>query len=119
MEIKEIKKLLNEIKRVLNTQNEQKKRGLNDYNILTSILKQSDEVRLHSRFLYSMLDPNGAHYQDTLFLQYFMELALGHKEGSYSNYRVEKEADNIDLLITDGKKYFIIENKIYAPDQPR
>ena len=54
-------------------QQKQKERGLNDYNLLTTVLNEYDEVRLHSRVIGSLLDINGLHYQKELFLEKFME----------------------------------------------
>ena len=55
----EYDKLFQEIDYARRIQNKQKSRGLNDYNIFTSLLKANDEVRLHSRFIYSLLNPEG------------------------------------------------------------
>jgi len=113
---KKYEKFIEEIKKFKYKQTKQKQRGLNDYNILTTVLKPHDEVRLHSRMIGSFLDINGNHYQDSLFLEKFIEV-IGLK-----NYKVEKskiylEYENIDLYLTDGNKHIIIENKVYAEDQ--
>ena len=50
----------------------QKRRGLNDFNLFTTLLNKGDEVRLHSRFIASLLNPKGLHYQDSLFLEIFL-----------------------------------------------
>jgi len=94
---------------------EQKKRGLNDYNPLLEVLKASDEVRLHSRMLGSLLNSNGKHYQNDLFLKKFIKIL--DIEFDSQNAILKKEYENIDLYITDGNKHIIIENKIYADDQ--
>ncbi|MEP1551681.1 MAG: PD-(D/E)XK nuclease family protein [Paraglaciecola sp.] len=110
-------KKLNEFK---HKQNEQKKRGLNNYNILTAVLNEHDEVRLHSNMLFSFLDPKGEHFQDTLFLDKFIDVIKAESLGfevNIQNCSVYKEYRNIDLYITDGDKHIIIENKIYASDQ--
>lgn len=97
--------------------NAQKLRGNNDLNIFTSILDQSDEVRLHSRFLYSLLNPSGKHYQGTLFLDLFLtSIGLQSFGLDIEKTNIFKEYKNIDLYITDGNKHVIIENKIYAHD---
>ena len=44
----------------------------NDYNPLLVIRSQSDEVRLHSRIIHSLLDTRGSHYQGSLFLEPFL-----------------------------------------------
>lgn len=99
-------------------QTEQKQRGLNDYNLFTTLLKKTDEVRLHSRFIASLLDPKGLHYQDSLFLEIFLSL---YKPANFNfnskSASVFREYENIDLYLTDGNNHIIIENKIYAGDQ--
>lgn len=99
-------------------QEKQKMRGLNDYNLFTSLLDVSDEVRLHTRFIYSLLNPEGSHYQGNLFLRKFISAAGIESFGlDTENAKVLKEHMYIDLYITDGYKHIIIENKIYAGDQ--
>ena len=94
-----------------------KKQGINDYNILTSVLSEHDEVRLHSRMIASFLDSQGYHYQDSLFFDLFMEtLGLADFGMDSANLEIITEYNNIDIYITDGARYIIIENKIYASD---
>lgn len=99
--------------------NESKKRGNNDYNPLKAVQNPYNEVNMHSGFIYSLLDTNGEHYQDDLFLSLFLEV-LGLKEwfGSTTNAQVRKESNYIDLYIFNDTKHIIIENKINAGDQP-
>ncbi len=99
---------------------EEKKRGINDANTFTTLLFKSDEVRLHSRFLRFLLDPQGNHYQEDLFLRLFLK-CVGLSDFGLNTARcdVEKEYENIDLYITDGNKHIILENKIWAPDQEK
>lgn len=99
--------------------NESKKRGNNDYNPLKAVRNPYNEVNMHSGFIYSLLDTNGEHYQDDLFLSLFLEV-LGLKEwfGSTTNAQVRKEFQYIDLYIFNDTKHIIIENKINADDQP-
>lgn len=99
--------------------NESKKRGNNDYNPLKAVQNPYNEVNMHSGFIYSLLDTNGEHYQDDLFLSLFLEV-LGLKEwfGSTINAQVRKESNYIDLYIFNDTRHIIIENKINADDQP-
>lgn len=99
--------------------NESKKRGNNDYNPLKAVQNPYNEVNMHSGFIYSLLDTNGEHYQDDLFLSLFLEV-LGLKEwfGSTTNAQVRKESNYIDLYAFNDTKHIIIENKINAGDQP-
>jgi len=72
--LEEYEKFFEKIEIFKKEQNRQKQRGLNNYNILKSVLKISDEVRLHSRMIFSFLDINGDHYQSNLFLDKFLEV---------------------------------------------
>uniref|UniRef100_UPI0026308851 PDDEXK-like family protein n=1 Tax=uncultured Campylobacter sp. TaxID=218934 RepID=UPI0026308851 len=90
----------------------------NDYNLFLALFDASDEVRLHSRFICSLLDPNSPHYQKELFLELFIK-ACGLEDFGLNSQiaKVYKEYENIDIYITDGTKHIILENKIYAGDQ--
>ena len=90
-----------------------------DYNIFTLFHDFSDEVNLHSNFIASLLDPNGDHYKGDLFLKLFLE-TCGIDDFSIDTSRatVFKEFKHIDIYISDGKKHIILENKVYAKDQP-
>lgn len=110
----EFSKALNNYKNYIKLR---KKRGLHDYNIFTALLKENDEVRLHSRFLYSLLNTEGRHCQDDLFLQLFLK-NIGEQDWiNTKEAKVFKEYQNIDIYITNGAKHIILENKIYANDQ--
>ena len=114
------KNLFEQVKGFTKEQEKQKQRGLNNYNILTTVLKEHDEVRLHSRMIASLLDPFGEHYQSTLFLDKFLEiLNISIFKIDSKNCSIYLEYQNIDLYITDGDKHIIIENKVYAKDQER
>lgn len=93
--------------------------GVHDYSLIASMLKPSNEVTLHSRFLCSMLDPKGLHYQGDVFLKLFLEqLPVGLSNFvSVDRAKVVREKDSIDILIHDGERALVIENKVYAPDQ--
>lgn len=99
-------------------QQQQKMRGLNDFNIFTTVLKKHDEVRLHSRFLTFLLNPNANHNQGDLFLDLFLkQIGLDGFFDNLFNCSVQAEYQNIDIYINDGNKHIIIENKIWAGDQ--
>ena len=97
----------------------QRATGRHDYNIFTLFHGFSDEVNLHSNFIASLLDPNGDHYKGDLFLKLFLE-TCGIDDFSIDTSRatVFKEFKHIDIYISDGKKHIILENKVYAKDQP-
>jgi hypothetical protein len=95
----------------------QKGSGLNDYSLLGSLLRISDEVRLHSRFLFSMLNPDGPHFRDSVFGEAFMSV-LGRTDWlDWCKVRVYREHNSVDLYLTDGKRHVLVENKLNASDQ--
>ena len=97
----------------------QRAMGKHDYNIFTLFHNFSDEVNLHSNFIASLLDPNGDHYKGDLFLKIFLETCGIDDFGiDTSRATVFKEFKHIDIYISDGKKHIILENKVYAKDQP-
>ncbi len=111
-------KFFEDVNKFKEKQQKQKQRGLNDYNLLTTVLNEHDEVRLHSRVIGSLLDINGLHYQKELFLEKFIEiLKITEFEFNIEKSNLFLEYQNIDLYLTDGIKHIIIENKIYADDQ--
>ncbi|WP_086306758.1 PD-(D/E)XK nuclease family protein [Campylobacter devanensis] len=97
---------------------ERRARGIHDYNVFDVL--ETKEVK-HSKFIASLLDPKGLHYQGDLFLREFIN-ACGISDFGLdtSNAQVYREYENIDIYITDGNKHIIIENKIlYADDQDK
>lgn len=93
--------------------------GVNDYSLIHSLLKASREVQLHSNFIFSFINPRGLHYQGDIFLRIFLSQLPNewHNFIDVSRAVVIKERYHIDLIITDGFRYIIIENKIIADDQ--
>jgi hypothetical protein len=77
--------------------------------------KMNDENG-HSQFLAQIIKTHPIYRQ--LFLHYVLSSNVFSKE---SNVTFEEKADNgrIDLLLLEGEKAFIIENKINAIDQPQ
>lgn len=116
----------------------------NYYNIFNELSIYADEVK-HSSYLKSFIDPNGFHgcghhffdsfiknieidsnddefswlkdYEDiNVYVEYF----IGNRDYQTGNY-IEDFYGRIDLLIEHSKKNkaIVIENKIYAKDQPQ
>ena len=135
--MEKIKELLNHISNIVvaekTQQEERRKRGEN-FNIFKVLGLTSSEVRLHSAFLAELLNPNGDHGLEDKFLKAFLEIVVGKKANfdfdtksakTYVEYDIGtisedyKEGGRIDILIQDRKgATIIIENKIYAGDQP-
>lgn len=88
------------------------------FNIFSVLRSESDEVNLHSRFLHALLNYRKPGEEARENLKDFLE-HVGIKDFEECGAAVERERDNIDILITDAdkKKAVVIENKIWAGDQ--
>ncbi len=94
----------------------QESRQKNKFNIFNLIAKKFDEVNLHSRFIYELLNPKGSHGYKTCFLEkllFHLQISDFQMEG----VQVYREYRNIDLLIKNNKQAIVIENKLWAVDQ--
>lgn len=116
---------------------EDNKRTAWDFNIFQLLEVERYEVYTHSSMLKDLLDSHGTHGQGNLFFKEL--LSILYKKGiiqdeitSYSNKTfddylciAEKSAETgrfdieISRLHGDSQFYFVIENKIDAPDQER
>ena len=98
------------------------------FNVFSALNICSDEVRLHSRLLATLLNPKANHGLENEFLKSFL-IALGLPE-DYITYCKEQIVERpigevteatggrIDIILEDRGHAVIIENKIYAGDQP-
>lgn len=114
-----------------------------NFNIFRILKVEANEVKTHSAFLCELLNPKGSHGFKDAFLKFFLqqqrvkyeeynrflERFVGFNTTS-STVSVENhigfineddtEGGRIDILIKDTSKHAIIlENKIYAVDQPK
>jgi hypothetical protein len=124
--LQEIKKLLSEIAKVSSKHQYLSEVSGNNFNVFSVINVTTDEVRLHSRFLAELLNPNGSHGQKDIFLKMFTDKFEIKMDTEVANVKVEKHIGTvtettggfIDVFIWDKKGSSItIENKIYAKDQ--
>ncbi len=96
--MKKYDNFFDEIVKLKEKQEQQKMRGLNDYNLLTTVLNPSDEVKLHSRMIASFLNIYGNHYQNSLFLELFLDsLKLENFDIDLNSAWVNNEYANIDI----------------------
>lgn len=93
------------------------------FNIFSVLHKPHDEVRLHSRFVAAILNPNGSHGFGKEFLNIFLQkenINIKNFENAIvlPDENIKSEYKNIDILIIDrvSKHAVVIENKIYAYD---
>lgn len=84
------------------------------FNLFSVLRSSSDEVRLHSRFLAYLLNPNESHQKHLTFLESWLT-AVGVSGFTLDGVRVDTEYNWIDILIRNShRQCILIENKIYA-----
>ena len=90
------------------------------FNVFSTLRSEHDEVNLHSRFLAALLDHRQSPRESRENLAHFLE-HFGIREFRHDHATVDRERSNIDILICDqsSMQAVIIENKIWAADQPR
>lgn len=88
------------------------------FNVFTVFFRGDEEVPLHSRFIYELLNPAGSHGMKDAFLELFLH-EVGINDFSTDGAEVKRESDHIDILIQNPnrKEAIIIENKLRAGDQ--
>lgn len=135
-----IKNLLQQVSLIQKKYDELAEYSGEHYNVFNILGVRSDELT-HSAILTNLLDARGSHGQKDLFLKLFIQTIKSAFEQSEQktalladfrtgNSRAEKEkfagkvnyeaeeGGRIDIIINDGLHNIIIENKIYAGDQP-
>lgn len=128
--------LLKNISVIRNKYDEISKVTGDKFNIFSILHLESDEVRLHSRLIGELLNPNGSHNQKGLYLKLFIDTL--NLETTYSNDEIDnatviveenignisddyENGGRIDLVVKfpNNAQQIVIENKIWASDQFR
>lgn len=138
--IEQLQKLLNDVRSFTLANEKLRKEKLargDAFNLFSELRMTTDEVRLHSLFLSMLLNPFASHGQGDKFLKPFISMIEEKTKHTLlpmkmdtlkTSVYVEKDigpVDNehggrIDICIEDKNGYqIIIENKIYAGDQPK
>lgn len=90
------------------------------FNVFSVLRSGSDEVNLHSRFLAALLAYRKAPDAPRENLEDFLKSVVKYNDFNLSSAMIERERDNIDILVSNSaKQAVVIENKIWAGDQPR
>lgn len=103
------------------------------FNLFRILGMESDEVRTHSMLLAELLHPQGSHGMGSIFLELFLSQfrlpnfdageALLSRASVTAEYFIGKigpdSGGRIDLVIEYQGRRILIENKIFAGDQPR
>ena len=91
-----------------------------EFNLFSILRSNHDEVKLHSRFISELLNSRGSHNMGGTFFKAFLRHMSIEEFGIERGYTVEKEWENIDVLIRNPQKQaIVIENKIDAGDQEK
>jgi hypothetical protein len=88
--------------------------SLDNFNIFSILRDDRDEVHLHSKFLYEILNPKGSHNQQDIFLKLFLEDIISIDDMEI--FTLYRERYNIDILMVSHKRVIILENKIDTTD---
>ncbi|MBN2004417.1 MAG: PD-(D/E)XK nuclease family protein [Anaerolineae bacterium] len=113
-----IEELLAQVKRLQREHAARAQQERRAFNIFTMLRPEDDEVNLHSRFLFELLNPQGTHGMGTAFLERFLAQA-GLDGFDVTTATVKREYQNMDIFIANrSRQAIILENKVYAPDQP-
>ena len=129
--MKKLIQLFNEIHLIIEKHEYIRKEKGDNYNLFKVINMTSDETRVHSAMIADLLNPNGQHQMENVFLKLFIERLNGQTDHIVSftcdNAKVECEkyigpktdtdGGRLDIYLTDGINHIVIENKIYATDQ--
>ena len=86
------------------------------FNVFSAMFDTSDEVYLHSQFIYSLLSfKTGKEY---FYLNAFLRTIDSKFQYNRDSLEIHKELHDIDVLLIDKTKKYavIVENKIYASD---
>lgn len=126
-ELNTINQLLNEIQTISESYKRVAEATGENFNIFSVLQMESDEVKTHSRFLAELLNPKGSHGQKDVFLKKFVErFEILDFETENAEVFVEfyigevtpNSGGRIDILIRNKRDVVMIENKIYANEQP-
>ena len=91
-----------------------------EFNVFSVLRADHDEVNLHSAFIASLLDFRYCNETHSSNLEDFLDAVVVARNFSLAETRIDREFHNIDILIRDksSKRAVVLENKIWAEDQP-
>lgn len=126
--MEEYQQLLNNISQIIIKYDEIDRINGTKFNIFQILNVAEDELK-HSLFIAELLNPKGRHGQGSLFLNLFAEkVGIDNFDCETAEIKTEKsiglasdiEGGRIDIFLKDRFGItIVIENKIYAGDQPQ
>ncbi len=130
----EIKQLLYKIENIAKQSEELSALKGENFNVFQIFKLESDENQMHSRFINTLINPNGCHGRGAVFLNLFLNTLniplyfenidvvntkVEHSIGEVKIDGMNSSGGRIDIFIWDSKKSISIENKINAGDQEK
>lgn len=127
--IQHIQNLLSQVNTITKSYDRVNKATGDNFNIFSVLKIEHYEETTHSRFIAELLDANGSHGFDNLFLKAFIdEVSLTKDHFNIKSYSIfteigigtktETTGGRIDILLKDHTNRTItIENKIYATEE--
>lgn len=94
-------------------------KGPRPFNVFSVLRNASDEVNLHSRFLHALLETVDPLSGEKENLKGFVRDVIEESDFDMASARIQRESNNIDLLISNRDSAIVIENKIWAGDQEK
>ncbi|MDD2819860.1 MAG: PD-(D/E)XK nuclease family protein [Flavobacterium sp.] len=136
--INTLKNLLQDVAIIQKKYDEHPDKNGEKFNVFSVMAMEHSEVNTHSAIIGELLNPNGSHRQGSVFLQLFVKEikdtfgsnidlvdfnTLVNDKICEKTISLEIDWKNvsggrIDLIVEDHEKILIIENKLYAIDQP-
>lgn len=120
------KEILNEIEALIEAHKKYSNLQGENFNIFSILRMERQEVETHSRFIYELLNPNGSHGQGSVFLDLFVQVALGLPESTNNRNPAREDVTQsnvrdrrIDFTLESNEFQIGVEMKIDAGDQSR
>lgn len=117
--------MLNKFNKIFSLHKKEQAKEGGSFNICSLLRKTNDEVNLHSKLIYELINPYGSHAQGNKFLKLFITEALELEDDIDSNKTIVNREDltdvnrRIDFTIETSKYLIGIEMKIDAGDQDK
>ena len=114
--------MLNKFNKIFSLHEKKQAKEGGNFNICSLLRRTNDEVNLHSKLIYELINPCGSHAQENKFLKLFITEALDLDDIDNNKTIVNREDltdvnRRIDFTIETSKYLIGIEMKIDAGDQ--
>ncbi len=120
--LKKIKTKMNKVDKIYKEYKKEQSKNGGSFNICSILRQHNDEVNLHSKFIYELINLEGSHLQGDKFLKLFIIEALEIMDFEFKDLKICREDltdenRRIDFTIESSNYLIGIEMKIDATDQ--